>query len=47
MTFLFEDIFSGEIHYVNANDLNAAITIYEDHYKFLSESGYHIYVRIV
>ena len=47
MTFLFEDIFSGGIYYVNASDLPAAIKIYEEHYKFLSEDGYHIYVRLV
>ena len=46
MIFLFEDIISGDFRYVNASDLSAAIKIYEEHYKFLNEDGYHIYVRI-
>ncbi len=50
MTFLFEDIFSGEIRYVNASDLVDAIDIFESHRESSDSSDFkslHIYVRIV
>lgn len=49
MTFLFEDIFSGEIRYVNASDLSDAIDIFEAHMDS-TDSGFdhlHVYVRIM
>lgn len=49
MTFLFEDIFSGEIRYVNASDLADAIDIFEAH-KDSTDSGFdqlHVYVRLI
>lgn len=49
MTFLFEDIISGEIRYVNASDLADAIDIFEAHTDS-TESGFdqlHVYVRLM
>lgn len=49
MTFLFEDIISGEIRYVNASDLSEAIDIFEAHTDSF-ESGFdklHVYVRLM
>lgn len=49
MTFLFEDIISGEIRYVNASDFADAIDIFEAHTDF-TDSAFdqlHVYVRIV
>ena len=49
MTFLFEDIISGEIRYVNASDLADAIDIFEAHIDF-TDSGFdqlHVYVRLM
>ena len=46
MTFLFEAIASGVLTYVNADDLYNAIKIFEEHYEFLDQEKYHIYVRI-
>lgn len=50
MTFLFEDIFSGEIRYVNASDLADAIDIFESHKDASATSDFehlYIYVRIM
>lgn len=49
MTFLFEDIISGEIRYVNASDFVDAIDIFEAH-KESTDSGFeqlHVYVRLM
>lgn len=46
MTFLFEAISSGDLTYVNAPDFYHAIKIFEEHYEFLDNGKYHIYVRI-
>lgn len=50
MTFLFEDIFSGEIRYVYASDLSQAIHIFESHKESSDSSDFkylHVYVRIM
>ena len=44
MTFAFEDIYSGQIRYVNASDLSEAIDIFESHKE--SFEHVHVYVRI-
>lgn len=49
MTFLFEDIISGEIRYVNAFDLADAIDIFEAPTDS-TEFGFdqlHVYVRLM
>ena len=49
MTFLFEDIFSGEIRYVNASDFSDAIDIFESH-KDSDSSDFdnlRVYVRLI
>lgn len=49
MTFLFEDIISGETIYIVANDLSDAIDTFEVS-KDSSESGFdqlHVYVRLI
>ena len=48
MTFIFEDIFSGEMRYVNASNLADALEIF-DHNIESSDSDFehvHVYVRI-
>lgn len=47
MTFLFECMSYDDYVYVNADDLNSAIKIYEEHYESDSSDLVHIYVRIV
>lgn len=49
MTFAFEDVYSGQIHYVNASDLSDAIKIFEsekDSYVSPAFDHVHVYVRI-
>ncbi len=49
MTFLFEDIFSGDFRFVNASDLSEAIETFESHESSSDSSDFrtwHVYVRI-
>lgn len=47
MTFLFEEVSSGVLTYVNARDLYHAIQTFESYSDLLDDEKYHIYVRIV
>ena len=50
MTFLFEDVFSGEIRYVDAPAFGDAISIFESRKLFSDSTDFeqvHIYVRIM
>ena len=46
MTFLFEEISTDMLTYVNAPDLYHAIEIFESNYDITDDEKYHIYVRI-
>lgn len=46
MTFLFEEISSGVLTYVNARDLYEAIQTFQSNFDLLDDEKYHIYVRI-
>ena len=46
MTFLFEDLPSGVLTYIQASDLYHAIKIFQSNFEFLDVEKNYIYVRI-
>ena len=50
MTFLFEDIVSGDMRYINAFNLESAIDIFKSHKESSDSSDFdhqYVYVRII